>query len=311
MPVSILTAAEAPLREAALALLYHRLPHGERERQLEQTLAAVGRQELSLEHLLVAVDDGRIVGTALAVRRPGDAAFLWPPVTQAGAPAESIASALLETVGRRVDQQGVTFTQCLIDPADDCGKSALTRGGVPHVTDLILLTRPLPGARPESVEQGLTAASYTPETHNRFADIVERTYEGTLDCPALARIRSGAQMLESHRATGQFKPEACLIFQLHDRDIGILLLAEHPDRDLWEVAYMGVVPEARRRGFGRAILSRGIDLARTSGRTAMEIAVDVANAPALRLYASLGFSEVRRFAVHLRFRRPSMPGPAE
>lgn len=302
MPVSIIPAGERPLRDPALTFLYHRLPRGERERQLAQTLAAVARDELSLENLLVAVDGDRIVGTVLAVRRPGGAAFLWPPVVQQGEASQGVARALLEAIGRRVDQQQVVFTQCLLDPADDWGIGALADGGVPRITDLILLSRSLPGALPDSAESGLAAECYSESSHDDFARIVEQTYEGTLDCPALARLRSGAQLLEAHRATGQFNPEVCRVYRSSGRDVGILLLAEHPDRDVWEVAYMGVVPEARGRGFGRAILASGIDLVRNTGRASLEIAVDVANFPALRLYEALGFAEMRRFAVHLRFR---------
>ena len=116
-------------------------------------------------------------------------------------------------------------------------------------------------------------------------------------------------MLEAHRATGQFNPQSCRIYRESGRDVGIVLLAEHPDRDVWEVAYLGVVPEARGRGFGRTILTCGIDLVRNTGRATMEIAVDVANIPALRLYETLGFSEIRRFAVHLRFRKSAGESP--
>ena len=149
----------------------------------------------------------------------------------------------------------------------------------------------------------MTAECYSEASHADFVRIVEGTYAGTLDCPALAELRSGEQLLEAHRATGQFHPETCCIYRTSGRDVGILLLAEHPDRDVWEVAYMGVVPESRGRGFGRAILTSAIDLVKRSGRATIEIAVDVANIPALRLYEALGFCEMRRFAVHLRFRK--------
>jgi ribosomal protein S18 acetylase RimI-like enzyme len=130
--------------------------------------------------------------------------------------------------------------------------------------------------------------------------IIERSYEGTLDCPALARLRGGDDSLEAHRATGQFVPNAWRLYRSDGADVGVLLLAEHRDSDLCEVAYLGVVPEARGRGIGRAILHDGLTMARDSGHAAIEIAADAGNAPALSLYRGLGFSEVRRFAVHLR-----------
>ena len=102
--------------------------------------------------------------------------------------------------------------------------------------------------------------------------------------------------------TGRFSPEAWRIFRSGADEVGILLLAEHPDRDTWEVAYLGVVPEARGRGLGRAILRSGLVQAQCSGRPTIEVAVDATNLPALRVYRDLGFCEVRRFAVHLRVR---------
>jgi GNAT superfamily N-acetyltransferase len=199
-----------------------------------------------------------------------------------------------------MDSQQVVFTQCLLDPADAEGTTVLNQGGVPRVTDLILLSRPLGGIAAETPKVELSAESYTAALESRFARIVERTYAGTLDCPALAENRTGEESLDSHRATGRFDPEAWRIYRSQGSDVGVLLLAEHPERNTWEVAYLGVVREERGRGIGRTILFDGFELAVRSGSSAMEIAVDAANAPALRLYRSLGFSEVRRFGVHLR-----------
>ena len=51
-----------------------------------------------------------------------------------------------------------------------------------------------------------------------------------------------------------------------------------------------VVPDARGRGHGRALLEAAIGYARTRGATSMEIAVDEPDEPAIRLYESAGFS---------------------
>src|SRR4029077_10608305 len=117
--------------------------------------------------------------------------------------------------------------------------------------------------------------------------------------------RGGEDSLEAHRATGRFTPHAWRLYRSGGKEVGVLLLAEHPDRDVWEVAYLGVVPDARRRGIGRAMLHDGLALARGSGRSSIEIAVDAGNIPALGLSRALDFSAARRFAVHLRLRRQS------
>lgn len=312
MPLAIVVPQTTPLQEAGLRILYSRLSSDEREAQLVSTLAAVERQELSLENLCLAHDGEEIVGAVLAVPRPGGAAFLWPPVVREGAQAETVSRELLETIGRRMDDQQIVFTQCLLDPADENSSVTLDRGGVPRVTDLILLSRSLRGiaaqlpasdpapALDQPPAPALSAESYTAALKSRFTRIVERTYAGTLDCPVLAENRTGEESLDSHRATGRFDPEAWRVYHSQGDDVGVLLLAEHPERDTWEVAYLGVVREERGRGIGRKILEDGLRLAGRSGSSAIEIAVDAGNTPALRLYRALGFAEVRRFAVHLR-----------
>jgi GNAT superfamily N-acetyltransferase len=302
MPLAIVVPETQPLQEAGLRFLYSRLPSGEREAQMVSTLAAVERQELSLENLCLAVEAEQILGAVLAVRRPGGAAFLWPPVVRDTAAVGTVSRELLEAIGRRMDNQHIVFTQCLLDPADAQGSAVLDQGGVPRVTDLILLSRSLRNTTGESSVAELSAECYTTDLKSRFAHIVERTYAGTLDCPVLAQNRTGEESLDSHRATGRFNPEAWRIYRWQGCDVGVLLLAEHPERDTWEVAYLGVVREQRGRGIGRSILQDGLRLAGRSGSGHIEIAVDAGNTPALRLYRSLGFSELRRFAVHLRLR---------
>ena len=307
MPLAIAFPETPSLQEAGLRFLYSRLPSDEREAQLVSTLAAVARQEFSLENLCLALEGEQILGAVLAVRRPGGAAFLWPPVVRDPAAAGTISRELLENIGRRVDNQQVVFTQCLLDPADAQAAAALEQGGVPHVTDLILLSRTLcgisahsPAVEFQSPVVELSAECFSTSLTTRFARAVERTYAGTLDCPILAQSRTGEESLDSHRATGRFDPQAWRIYHSGGSDVGILLLAEHPERDTWEVAYLGVVREERGRGIGRAILQDGLLLAARAGSRAIEIAVDSGNTPALRLYRTLGFAELRRFAVHLR-----------
>ncbi len=302
MSLSIFVPVTATQQEAALSLLFSPLPADLRQQQMLEAFAAVKRREFSLDDLVMATDRDQVLGTVLAVRRPGGAAFLWPPVVRAGADT-NVLSALLEFVALRLDAQGVQFTQCLLDPDDTGGREALARDGFPYVTDLILLSRSLSGSLPPAPQAELSSECYSAELHSAFARIVERTYVGTLDCPVLAQLRSGEDSLTAHRATGHFLPTAWRLYRSAELDVGVLLLAEHPERDTWEVAYLGVIPEARGQGIGRAILNDGLKRAKSSGRSTMEIAVDVGNLPALRLYRAVDFTDVRQYSVHLRLKQ--------
>jgi len=61
-----------------------------------------------------------------------------------------------------------------------------------------------------------------------------------------------------------------------------------------EILTFGVVPEARRRGHGAALLRGAMAVARARGAGAMFLEAAAGNAPALALYAREGFAEVGR-----------------
>jgi ribosomal protein S18 acetylase RimI-like enzyme len=81
----------------------------------------------------------------------------------------------------------------------------------------------------------------------------------------------------------------------------LLLMTEHLDQRMWEVVYLGLVPEARGRGYGRGMLREGLRRAQAAGGFEVFLAVDKANHFAIKLYESLDFAAVGVQAVHMRF----------
>lgn len=308
--IRVAAARDTYARLNALTLLYSRLPQGEREEQLAATLAAVQRGELLLDDLLVAERGGILLGVVLAVRQAGRSAFLWPPVVTAKPDADAVIDHLLEGAGRRMDEHAVLFTQCLVEPDDAAYRDALDRNGFVHQADLLFLKRSLDDPLPEQAELPWEAIPYHERHHARFARLIERTYIGTRDCPGLHDVRSGDEALAAHQAAGAFDPSRWTLYHARGdqgavseepAEVGVLLLADWPESSTWEVTYMGVAPEARGRGYGRAILLDGLHRARSAGRQAMVLTVDGGNLPALGIYRELGFAEQAVRAVHLRF----------
>src|SRR5262249_40817600 len=144
------------------------LPAGQRDQQIADTLAAVRRNEMSLDNLVTALDGDQIVGSVLAVVRPGGAAVLWPPARRTGAPGDEVATALLASVISRMDTQGVQFTQCLAEPDDSVTRNTLARGGIPYATDLVLLSRPLRQESLPPLPSDITFERYTTHLHPEF-----------------------------------------------------------------------------------------------------------------------------------------------
>ena len=68
------------------------------------------------------------------------------------------------------------------------------------------------------------------------------------------------------------------------------------DEEGW-IGGMRVVPEARRRGLGRALMEAAIETARRRGVRRLRLEVLEQNEPAVRLYEQLGFERSRELEV--------------
>ena len=98
--------------------------------------------------------------------------------------------------------------------------------------------------------------------------------------PELEGVRSLDDIIDGHRATGRFVPDRWRLGQVpgEPNTAVILLLSEVPDRDVWEVVYLGLTVSARGRGLGLAAIAHALDLARPNV-SRLELAVDVAQCP--------------------------------
>ncbi|GBD10099.1 N-alpha-acetyltransferase RimI [Candidatus Thermoflexus japonica] len=82
-----------------------------------------------------------------------------------------------------------------------------------------------------------------------------------------------------------------------------------PGVEGWLIANVAVAPEFRGRGIGRALVSACLEYARAHGARWAALQVRADNAPALRLYRSLGFVEIGRIQIWRReaWRAPLLP----
>jgi GNAT superfamily N-acetyltransferase len=294
-------AARGADRRAALMLLYQALPERERLDQVEASLAAAEAGGPSLDDLLIARRGRETVGGVLVVRHPGLCGFLWPPAVLQGDPEpEEVSRALLKGVARRMDEAGILFTQCLVNPSDKGTRDELRRNGFPHLADLQFLRRPLATPLPRRKGPEFESVEYDEPHHERFARAIELTYQGTLDCPGLNGVRTGADALESMRGRGPNAETRWRLYQAEGKDIGVILMNAGSEPGTREIVYMGIVPEMRGRGFGTAMLLDELKQMQAAGNEAAGLVVDSKNIYALRIYAELGFFRYALGSVHLR-----------
>jgi ribosomal protein S18 acetylase RimI-like enzyme len=110
-------------------------------------------------------------------------------------------------------------------------------------------------------------------------------------------------VLDGYRAQGRHSPSDWYFVRKDGDDVGALILADHPDYGNFEVVYMGVVPEARGRGFGEQMMRFALQAAAQHGAKRLVLAVDADNAPALASYRRAGFSQWDRRIVYARLQQ--------
>ena len=297
--VEIAVAPPAHQRPALGLVISERATEGEPE-QLGALLAAARLGTLSLDGLLEARRDGRQVGAAWVQTLPGKVAAEWVPQCVAGEP-ESTAGLLQEALDRFVVARGVRLVQTLLPSSDGRDADRLRRSGFAHAAQLLYLVSVAEQFPTKAPGGPLRFVPYRPVDHGWLARLVEKTFDQTLDCPALNGSQHIDDTLEGYQGTGVFSPERWLFVQNKRQDIGCLLLADHPEQDQWELVYMGLVPSARGQGFGLFVTRHAQWLARGAGRQQIVLAVDVANEPAVAMYAAAGFTAWHQRSVFLKF----------
>src|SRR5262249_53322792 len=187
---------------------------------------------------------GRILGALLTQPLAGRAAAVWAPEVDTTWWRAATAVALVRAVLADLKSRGFIIAQALLDEsAPRQGAADLTQGGMPRITELVYLERgtrvPLP-VRPEV--PSFVWAGFEPSTEADFRAVLQATYCGSLDMPELEGIRSLDDILASHRAGGRFVAGRWQVGHIRSEpaSAAVLLLSEIPDRNAWEVAYLGL-----------------------------------------------------------------------
>src|SRR5262249_33867451 len=141
--------------------------------------------------------------------------------------------------------RGARLAQSLLAAEEVPHAAPLLRHGFRHVTVLEYLRRPLDTSTADDPPERLTYAAYAADTAVLFHATLLRTYEGTLDCPELNHVRAVDDVIAGHQAQGRYDPQRWWLARDNGRPVGVLLLNEIPEWRSLDVAYLGVVPEAR------------------------------------------------------------------
>jgi ribosomal protein S18 acetylase RimI-like enzyme len=259
------------------------------------------QRKIDFRHLWVADAGGTIDWALLAIPSPGRTVLLLSPICRVRSGQTEVPNELLRRVADHWRLQGFHVAQVLLEPEAHLVAHGYTQAGFDRIADLIYLTRPLRGIRPAPPPPtGVGLHYYSRETHSRFARMIQASYQDSLDCPALNGVRDMDDVIEGHKACGEFEPTHWALVSHNAEDVGVLLLSRTPVTDAMELVYVGLARHARGRGIAPWLLRYAFQTAAEAGCEHLNLAVDSQNKPALRLYQSQGMRKMYERIALLR-----------
>lgn len=260
---------------------------------------------INLEGLWSRLDRrGRVMQTALAVPSPGRTAMVFASHVTNAVEIPLLAGLIDHTCGD-LARSDVNLAQALLDPGERLDQDAFRSGGFFDLAVLSYLERSLPShraSRPQSPQwpSGVVPVTYADSMRGELLDVLQQSYEETLDCPGLRGYRTVEDILEGHRASGLFDRTLWAILRVEGAPAGALLLNPSSDHHSIELVYVGLIKRCRGRGLGTQLLRHGLLLIDGRRERTLTLAVDELNAPALSLYQREGFRPALRRTALIR-----------
>lgn len=290
------------LRAAALRLLHAAGDPLQQEGLADAVAAARTGGDSAFDGLFVAAD--QVGGACWVQPTAGRTAVVWPPAPRAPA-----GRRLLRSAAQYVDAANIPVAQINVAVRDAFDPAVMTDGGFSQLARLLYLYADVPRSYVRAVEHHPPAAGsyeflgHADDDPAQLAALVEATYAGTLDCPALDGVRSSGDVLAGYRVQGGYLPQHWYRVKApgpNGRPIGVLILSSYAATGNWELVYMGVVPQARGQGVGRVIVDFALQAAAQGGAERLVLAVDADNSHAVETYRAAGFIEWDRRVVYAR-----------
>lgn len=268
-----------------------------------------------------ADDPDQFAHVCLPVIGAGRTAMLFLSGPRAGQPADPLhdaarAAAVRRAVRLAAARRPVNLVQALFEPAESWASRAFKAAGLRPLAELIYLSRALKLG--ETVQGILTAEALSRPDRSPWPEGItvrplrhdddltplkqglQASYEQTLDCPELAGMRDIDDIIQAHRAVGEFDPSLWWVVSRAGQPEGCVLLNRCPDQECVELVYIGLSPAVRGLRLGEALMHAAIAVCAGLERH-IRCAVDTRNTPARRMYERLGFhEETRRIAFVAR-----------
>lgn len=285
---------------SVLNLVLSKRPIAERIRLADGLLrqAPPHARDAGFAGLLEARAGNETVGATLAVIQPGRTALVYQPRLQGNAPLET-RQLLLAAREQFLQTNHIRLAQEVLplDATDDA--TAAQGDGFNICVELLYLTADQTSFPTSSPIGVLEFEPYQSSEKARLADLLTRSYIGTLDCPEINGVRSAIETLDGYATSSDNNPPLWGTLRHQSEDVGCLIMSRHADASA-ELVYVGLIPEARGRGWSHPAIAWAKWLARQAECCLISVAVDERNTPARKVYAVTGFTQFDARRVMLR-----------
>jgi mycothiol synthase len=268
---------------------------------VRQLLVAAREGGVCLDLLWGAVEeDGQVHSAALVLPQAGRTGMVF---TSRPTRRREIAelAAVIDAATRNLPPERVSMAQVLLAPDENLAIEAFAEAGFTRLANLGYMEARVPAkAVQPAARPGITLEAYEPGLEADFVAVLEASYQQTLDCPGLQGMRRTADVLAGHKAAGQFDAALWTLLRIQGEPAGALLLNPIPAGGYVELVYVGLAPKARGGKIGSLLMAHGMWLCSRRKERTMTLAVDEANAPALKLYRRFGFTRTAQRVAMIR-----------
>jgi ribosomal protein S18 acetylase RimI-like enzyme len=281
------------------------------EAQINDFLGFAKQRQIDLSDLWIVTDGERLLWATVPIVSPGKTMLLFAPSQLVHADQPPAAAELIDQVCQRMSDRGIHLAQVLLDPQEHGVCQIYREQGFNDLAELIYLQgQAHKASRKPKWPAGVEALNYGDDTREWFAQAIAGSYDQSLDCPGLNGLRTIEDIMQGHRATGEFDPKYWTVLVERDVDgqrqaLGVLLLSRVPRSDSAELVYLGLVPSARGRGLGDLLMQHAWGSVVADNARRLTLAVDSRNTPALALYYRHGMQRITSKAALLRDLRMS------
>jgi len=244
-----------------------------------------------------------LVAAAMVIPSAGRVGMAFhSPAESPGVEAAALSAALRAAADAAL-ADGLAFVQSLMDIRQHADGRAFVDAGFIRLAELAYMRRDLSGIVEPPNVPGLDWQSCQPMDPVELGRVILGTYERSLDCPALTGLRSTDDVIESHKASGAWRPDFWWIARLRGVSAGCVLVNDSAlSPGGMDLIYMGVMTAFRGLGLGRAMVCHACRQAQRDRREFMNVVVDAANPYASKIYQAEGFRVRHRRVAYIRSR---------